>query len=437
MPPDTNSSSHRWLTLLLAAALPFCCHANSSKAQGVAIDLSIIKRSEELRPYMSMQQRLSMSLAEKIIESGESEIRSGTSLIQRKASPLKPDEDLKPSQERGKQMTEDGQTKIAEGQRVIIELLSDIENTRAIQLAAASQKFNFSPTQLDFETALNNAAEATLQACRKARYEHVFFDTIYLISDNQTVKASPELRNAAYDIFIQKDGTHFNVKIPMGLELSKVEESGEYTLHYESSAAFKNDSIALLAIEVITPSADSIPMLSVHALDWNTQKIITSSLTYLSNSAKLFGSVEESTQATTAGPVSEVTPVLPEKVLIRDEQMLIDGFATIKNPYLFQLTAPEIKNPAEALALQALLSDSIINNSDLILVDNDFIRRIYLEGETASDSFRKTATATLEIVPSHDNNGDYTILARGHNSDRTIEIGSMHLQFTAVVVVRE
>lgn len=413
----------RHCLVLLACALAFCCEARTLTAKDNVVDLSIIERSDELRPLMSRQQRIAMLEAGKMIQSGESDIKTGSYLTQRKPSALKPNEDMKPSIERGKNLIEKGQSKIVQGQRMMVEVLTAVEKHAAAKQAIASKKFNFITTRADYTPALQAAAETILKDCWDADYNHIFFDGLQIVRGDRASKASADLHNAAYDTFIKTDGTRFSVSVPLGLELTQSNDSTDYAFEYDNSAAFKDEKIALLAIEIIAPGNAANAILWVRALDWDTQQIIASSLTYLSDSGELLPQVQESPEP--------VQPSIVEEVLINDANMLIDGLAAIESPYRFEVTTTQID--ANALILQALLSDSILKNSNLTLVDNIYIGRTYLDDDDDSAGLKRTATATIEISPVDNTLNTYMVTTQAHGSERVLEIGTMTLKFSAKV----
>jgi hypothetical protein len=412
----TFALAFRRLILLLICTLPLSSHAASSKE--APLDLSIIEQRDALRPHMNAQQQLAFLKATKMIEAGESTIRSGTSLVQRKPSALNPKEDLRPIHERGKRMIEEGQMEIKTGQRMLVELLTHIESQRSAASAQAAKKFNFSLIEHDYQTALNLATENVLQICRKAGYKHIFFDELHITQDAQSDKAAPEIRNAAYDVFIKADGTRFNVQVPLGLELTKDENASAYSFHYENSAAFEGENIALLAIEIISPGHGTDALLSVRALDLDTQKLVASSLFYIPDASELLDN------GTAEGDITSKRSI-PEEILIRDEQQLIETLAGIANPYLFE-TATGNEASAQTILLDILLKDTLLKNSALILVESAFVQRAYLAKKAESGELKSPATATLQITPDSDS---YSIAAQAHGSPRVIEIGSITLKF--------
>jgi hypothetical protein len=455
--------SLRWLPLLLACALPFCSEAKSSEATDDTIDLSIIQHSDVLRPHMSMQERLALLEAEKMIKVGGSEIRNGTYLIQKKASSLYPNEDMKPNKLRGKKLIEDGHAKIAQGQRAMVELLTSTEHELVMLKATASQRFNFSPTQQDYATALEAAATTILQNCEDAGYENIFFDGLQVIKADQLESAGLQLRNNAYDTFIAVDGTRFSVKLAMGLKLTQDDSISGYTFSHDSSAVFKGQASALLAIEIIAPSHQTKGLLSVRAFDLQTQQLLASSATYLSDVDEILSETDTDTEteATVAADSSETVPPMPAEVLITNDNQMIDNLEAVAMPYIFEITTSNIQDPAQALVLKALMGDSILKNSKLILVDGDFMKRSYVDGDfmkrtdVASDALvaesekgpatatlniiplddwtlapppALTATATLNIIPLDDEAGTYAITAHANNSAHVLEVGTMTLQ---------
>jgi hypothetical protein len=401
---------------------------------------------------MSMQERLALLEAGKMIKVGESEIRSGTYLVEKKASSLYPNEDMKPYKLRGKKLIEDGHAKIAQGQRAMVELLTSTEHELVMLKAAASQRFNFSPTQQNYATALEAAATTILQNCEDAGYQNIFFDGLQVIKADQRESAGLQLRNNAYDTFIAVDGTRFSVKLAMGLKLTQDDSISGYAFSHDSLAVFKGQASALLAIEIIAQSHQTKGLLSVRAFDLQTQQLIASSATYLSDIDQILSETytEKEAAATVAADSSETVPSMPTEVLITDDNQMIDNLELVAMPYILEITTSNIQDPAQALVLKALMGDSILKNSKLILVDGDFMKRTYVASDALAAESQKspatamlniiplddwtlapppalTATATLNIIPLDDEAGTYAITAQANNSAHVLEVGTMTL----------
>ena len=116
------------LTLLILCALPLIVEAAAKKE--ALIDTSIIEQSESLRAYMTAPQRLIYIKTLELIKEGESDIRSGETLLQQKQSILDPNKDLGAIYKRGEQLVQDGQAKVTQGQQQLVELLTLVQSQK-------------------------------------------------------------------------------------------------------------------------------------------------------------------------------------------------------------------------------------------------------------------------------------------------------------------
>ncbi|MFT5623254.1 MAG: hypothetical protein ACI9FZ_001184 [Bacteroidia bacterium] len=419
------TQAFRQIAILLLCVLPLSNQAASTKE--APLDLSIIAQSDALRPYMTSPQRMAYAQASQLINQGQSDIRTGENLHSQKPSALNPNKDLKPLHERGKQLVEEGQAKVHSAQQQMIQLLTTAQARQTINQAIAAKKYNFELIEQTYPTALKQAAIQTLENCRNAGYANIFYDGLRIITAAQNSKAEPKVHNAIYDTFIQADGTQFSVKVPLGLRLEKDETTADCTFQYDNESAFEGKKVALLAIEVIVPGTGSEALLSVRALDLNTQRLISSVLFYIEDASEILSpattatiiGVESTTGATnTPAPTART---IPASVSINDQNQLIEKLSGLATPYLFEIVTIG-DSAAQSILVADLLKNTLLKNSALIIVEGDFIQRSYLP----SAAFPSAATATLTITPNAD---DYTMIAKAHGSDRSLEIGTVTLRF--------
>ena len=423
----------RQFIFLLLCALPLSSQAASTKE--APLDLSIIAQSDALRPDMTPQQQMAYANASQLIKQGQSDIRSGENLQTQRPSTLNPNKDLKPLHERGEQLVEEGQAKVHNAQQQMIELLTAVQDRQINNQAVAAKKYNFEVIEQTYPIAIEQAAIQTLENCRNAGYTNIFYDGLQIITAIQSSKAAPEVHNATYDTFIQADGTQFSVKVPLSLKLVKDETTADYTFQYDNQSVFEGEKVALLAIEVIAPGTGSEALLSVRALDLDTQRLISSVLFYIADASQVLSpaaaapiiAVESTTDATNTPTTTAVvtTPrTIPVSVTINDPNQLIEKLSGLANPYFFEIVTIG-DSAAQSILLADLLKDTLLKNSALLLVEGDFIQRSYLPTEASTSS--ATATATLTITSDADNY--YTMFAKAHESDRSLEIGTMTLHF--------
>jgi hypothetical protein len=427
----------RRLTLLLLCCLPLSSQAASTKE--APIDLSIIEQRDALRPYMTQQQRVDYIEAAQLIKEGKSDIRSGENLQAQKTSTFNPNKDLKPIHDRGERLVEEGQATLLEGQKKLVALLTEVKAQQVTSQAIAAKKYNFELVEEEYAAAIEQAATETLENCRDAGYNNIFYDGLRIITAEQHTKAAPKVHNATYDTFIQADGTHFNVKVPLSLKLAQDDTTAEYAFQYDNASVFAGEKVALLAIEVIAPGSETEALLSVRALDLDTQRLISSVLFYIPDASEVL--TPESETATSTDEIIEASSseaasdevastliaaaprTIPVSVTINDQNQLIDKLSGLASPYSFE-TIAAADTTAQSVLVADLLKDTLLKNSALILAEGSYIQRSYLPAEAAPESIPSAATATLAITQNEDN---YTMIAKAHESDRALEIGTVTL----------
>ena len=420
----------RQFIFLLLCVLPLSSQAASTKE--APLDLSIIAQSDALRPYMTQQQRVDYIEAAQLIKQAESDIRSGENLQTQRPSTLNPDKDLKPIHERGEQLVKEGQAKVRSAQQQMIELLTAVQDQQINNQAVAAKKYNFKVIEQTYPIAIKQAAIQTLENCRNAGYTNIFYDGLRIITAQQSSKAAPKVHNATYDTFIQADGTHFNLKVPLSLKLVKNDTTADYAFQYDNASVFEGEKVALVAIEVIAPGSGSEALLSVRALDLDTQRLISSVLFYIPDASEVLTpesentvstdqveSADDDTQIATTAPPRTI----PVSVTVNDPNQLIEKLSGLASPYSFD-TIAEADTTAQSILVAGLLKDTLLKNSALILAEGNFIRRSYLPTEAAPEPLPSAATATLAITQNEDN---YTMIAKAHESDRALEVGTVTL----------
>jgi len=419
------------LFFVLLCALPLSSQAAPTKE--APLDLSIIAQSDTLRPYMAPQQQMTYANALQLIKQGKSDIRSGENLQTQRPSTLNPDKDLKPIHERGEQLVKQGQAKVRLAQQQMIELLTAVQDQQINHQAVTAEKYNFELIEQTYPIAIEQAAIQTLENCRNAGYTNIFYDGLQIITATLSSKAAPKVHNATYDTFIQADGTQFSVKVPLSLKVVKDETTTDYTFRYENESVFEGEKVALLAIEVIAPGTESEALLSVRALDLDTQRLISSVLFYIADASQVLPppaaaspiiAVESTTEALNTPTTAVVAPprTVPVSVMVNDPNQLIEKLSSLAAPYLFEIVTIG-DSAAQSVLIAGLLKDTLLKNSALLLVEGDYIQRSYLGTEVLSSS----ATATLTITSNTDN--DYIMIAEAHENDRSLEIGTITLHF--------
>ena len=382
----------RQFIFLLLCALPLSSQAASTKE--APLDLSIIAQSDALRPYMTQQQRVDYIEAAQLIKQAESDIRSGENLQTQRPSTLNPDKDLKPIHERGEQLVKEGQAKVRSAQQQMIELLTAVQDQQINNQAVAAKKYNFELIEQTYPIAIEQAAIQTLENCRNSGYTNIFYDGLQIITATQSSKAAPKVHNATYDTFIQADGTQFRVKVPLSLKLVKDETTADYTFQYDNESVFEGEKVALLAIEVIAPGTGSEALLSVRALDLDTQRLISSVLFYIADASQVLSPSSGSTyhccrvhdrSVKYSDATAVVTPprTVPVSVIVQRSKSVDRKALKLATPYLFEIVTIG-DSAAQSILVADLLKDTLLKNSALLLVEGDYIQRSYLGTEALS-----------------------------------------------------
>ena len=275
--------------LIVVTIIPALTQAASS-GKNESVDLSILEQSDALLPKMTTAQRVEYLRLKRAIEDAESDLKSGHYLANTKASSLAPNRDIRPTIERGKKMIKRAQLEIAATQKELVELLSLTEKQQAELNSMAQMRYDYTLESTDYEQAITTLSKQLLESSWALGYQTLFFDGIFVQDSAGTKSASPELRNSTYDALVKADGTTFSVTTPVNFKLkSDTDGNGSDIFSYENAAIFKDDKKALLAIELILPTDSSTGLLSLQAIDLQTQRIAAYQLVKIDDLAAKLG----------------------------------------------------------------------------------------------------------------------------------------------------
>lgn len=413
------------LPLLLAILLPFSAFASTPSGEQTITDEALLEQASALRAYMNVHERAALLRAEQLIEQGESEIRSGQHMAGRRPSVLTPKEDVRAINTRGQTLIKSGREKVETGKRAALEILRETSIQRQKIRAAAQKKYNTTVKKTTYTNGLVTGLERVLEDTWDAKYRVILFDGIRISDESGTRKADLALHNSAYDTVVDLDSTRFSVTLPIDLEFSATEDDpADFRFRFANQATFRGKSIALLVIELITSQFSDEVLLGIRTIDTKTHRILTSSVFQITDAARVLNAEEAD-----AGAPSEKW--IPRAIAVQDEERLIDRLAAAPSGYFFGVEA-EANDPVRTLLLQLVLKDTVRQNSELALVDCDFIRRAYLNDPDMAANFAGKANAAL-LLRSAEAPGAgedrYYISAWDKTTNRAISIGRLSLEF--------
>lgn len=411
--------------LALICFLPLLLPAQKNAAP--AVDFSILEKIEDLRPFLNQDQRIAIIQAENLIAEGTSDVRSGTSLANRRPSALDPNVDLRPVHARGAEYIKRGEAKIQEGRLAVVRILEAAEQEQKELQIEQTTKFDFNLTVASSEAAIENVITPLLKACREKNYTRVFYESVYLTQGETSTEAPPEIRNSVYDTVVRLDGTYFSVSLAINLSFAPDQNApGGYAFSFENEAVFAGEKKALLAIEWLTSPRSNQALLYARAVDMDTHQVVASEVMHVQTASEFLKE-----RAMLAAEDEE--PWLPKNVTVRDHARTIEQLASLPEPYHFIIRGGK-ELPRDRMA-EALLTATITKNSDLIVLASDFIESIYLNADdnaaeaTEEALWTGLANAEIQLIPAEGANNNYHILARGDEAARTVRLGTLALVF--------
>ena len=400
-----------WVNLLPITALFFLAIASVEASKEDAIDLSIIEQSDALIPYMTTSQRIQFLKLEAAIKDAQSKRRSGQYLAKTKPSTFDPDRDIEPIVKRGEQMIESANLSIRTKQIELVTLLSTVDSQRALKEAIDEARFDYVLEASTFGEAMATRCQELLEKCWELGYKTLFFDGVFTQDSEGTQRSDAQVRNDFYDTLTKIDGNRFSVTIPVDFEL-KAGTLGKSSqiFNYENEDIFAEDKKALLAIELIRPEGSSSGLLSLRAIDLESQLIAVQELVKVDDLAEAL-KIED----------DMLKDALFTQVTLRDPSNTLKTLARLGNAYIY-----EIESAAPSNVVAEMLTNTLLNQTNLQLSGSDFILRAYGESLDQPDTWEGPANARL-IIAEGDAANSYQLSAQSNGSDRTLPCGELML----------
>jgi len=208
-----------WATLLLLLTMIPALSSARNQNEKEPLDLSKLQQADALASYMTNSQKLQFIQLDQAIKDAESDRRSGELMMQTKPSKLNPNQDVRPTIERGKQLVAESDANIYEAQKKLIELLEQVEVRKKNQITVNKTKYDYDLKSAPWSEALADLSRQVLEASWEQGYETLFFDGAFILDAEGPRKVEAGLRNTIYDALVEVDGTNFSVTIPVDLAL--------------------------------------------------------------------------------------------------------------------------------------------------------------------------------------------------------------------------
>ena len=406
-----RSRLRSWSNLLLTTIifLPFLASAKASKE--AAIDLSIIDKSDALISYMTASQRIQFLNLEAAIEDAQSNRRSGQYLAETRPSTFDPDKDIKAIVKRGKLMVESANLSIRTNQKSLVALLTTVDAQKAAKETIYEARFDYVLESSTFVEATATRCQQLLERCWQLDYETLFFDGIFTQDSEGTNRTDAKLRNDFYNTLTKIDSNAFSVTIPVDFKLkSDTLGKSSQIFSYGNEAIFEDDKKALLVIELIRPKGSSSGLLSLRAIDLETQFIVVHQIVKVHDLAVVLGIEDEM-----------LVDALPTQVTLRDHTNTLETLNRLGDAYIY-----EIESTVPGNEVAEMLTNTLLNQTNLQLSDSDFILRAYGESFDPPNIWEGHANARLIIAEGAENNS-YQLSAQSNGSSRTLTIGVLTL----------
>ena len=386
---------------------PFVAECARDKQE--QLDLSILDRQAELAQRMNRSERLQLAQIESAINQAQSDLRSGQFMTEVKYSPMKPDRDVGAVNKRGKKIIAEAQDSLYANQKALVKLLEGVDTRQKTAQIADETIFDLELDASPYAEALQTACQAVMEASWQKSYEALFFHEPFIRDGDGIRVAGSDIRNEVYDTIVAIDGTNFTLTLPVDFRL-KADTLGneEAIFAYENASSFERDKKALLVVEIILPEDSSTGLLFVRAIDLATQRIAAAELIKVVDIEKFIATED----------IGARTDRTMDQVKLSGAAGNIQRAANLPEPYRFKLQSNALETQMEALITQTLL-----RNSELFLVDSDFIREAYVADLSDPENWQGLANGRIVFVEA-DSENTFELGLQVRDNKRTLPAGT-------------
>ncbi|NBB79707.1 MAG: hypothetical protein GVY36_09720 [Verrucomicrobia bacterium] len=404
---------HAALLFGLIAMMPFLPFmAEGARKEREPLDLTILERQAEITQKMSRSERIQLARIEAAISEAKSDKRSGQFMVDAKPSTVQPNRDVKAINEEGKKVIERAEVALYENRKALVELLETVENKQNSSTMAEDIAFDLELDIIPYNEAAQRACEQILEACWEKGYGALFYHEVFIRDPNGMRRASSVLRNEIYDRLARADGTNFTVNLPIDLRLKPDATGvGNNSFTFESESAFERDKKALLVFEVIVPKNSDTCLLSVRAINMATHRIAAAELFKITDFPDLLDPEE----------IEAPTDQTVQKIELRGGAKNIQRVANSPADYRFKLQTDSVDRQSETLILHTLF-----RNSDLSIVDSDFIKEAYGADLTEPENWQGRANGRILVAGMGPDNS-YEIGFQVEGAERVLPAGKINI----------
>jgi hypothetical protein len=300
---------------------------------------------------------------------------------------------------------------IRTNQKSLVALLTTVDAQKAAKETIYEARFDYVLESSTFEEAMAKRCQQLLERCWQLDYETLFFDGVFTQDSEGTHRTDAKLRNDFYNTLTKIDGSTFSVTIPADFKLKPdTLDKSSQIFSYENEAIFEEDKKALLVIEIIRPVGSNSGLLSLRAIDLETQFIVVHQIVKVHDLAVVLGIEDEILE-----------DALPAQVTLRDHTNTLETLNRLGDAYIYEIESTVPNNE-----VAEMLTNTLLNQTNLQLSDSDFILRAYGESLDPPNTWEGHANARLMIAEGAETNS-YQLSAESNGSSRILTIGVLTL----------
>ena len=256
-------------------------------------------------------------------------------------------------------------------------LLTTVDAQRAEKETTAEARFDYVLKSSSFQEAMATECQQLLEKCWKLGYEALFFDGVFTQDSEGTHRANAQLRNDFYDTLSKIDDTEYSVTIPVDFKL-KSNTLG----HSNKSLVTKTRPSSNKIKKRYSPSnwfylKDLAVDFSLRAIDLETQLIAVQQIIKVDDLAATLSIDDE---------MLEMDYPLESHY---DHTNTLETLTRLVDAYIYDIEPTALTNE-----VAEMLTNTLLNQTNLQISDSNFILRAYGESLDLPDSWEGQANAS-------------------------------------------
>lgn len=334
------------------------------------------------------REALTRSQARELIEDGEGQIEFGKRLLAKENDPnsLGGTIDVEAVHKRGRDLVKAGEEKIARGRQMLAELQAQREQVAKAFNEPTEQAYAASIKKAAWTPAIETAAAELMASLRANNY----FDAVYyktFIFDQLIYRQTEEVNNSVWAAVQKADGTRYTARKVNTVNLRNRDGRTRFVFPEEANVSTSGRT-ALVYGEILLEPGIGDGLLTLSAVDIGSWEIVASA-------QAIFPLDEDAAFDLITDAAEEGSRLLPVALSLIDKKGFIERIQGSDSNLVFGLDVDGSRRDFRMKIIPRLLKPLLVNESQIALVDTNFIRETFsFEEPEAEESGESGEDAT-------------------------------------------